>query len=43
MSNPLHLTTYPVWLPGELIQIKMVVDLPDLNRGKQTFQRRNLR
>jgi hypothetical protein len=34
---------YPVRLPGELIQIKLVVDLPHVNRGKETFQRRKIR
>jgi len=34
---------YPVRLPGELIQIKLVVGLPHVNRGKQSFQRRRVR
>jgi len=28
---------YPVRLPGKLIQIKLVVELPHVNRGKGTF------
>src|SRR6516165_10514897 len=34
---------YPMRLPGKLIQIKLVVDLPRVNRHKETFSRRKVR
>jgi hypothetical protein len=33
---------YLVWSPGELIQIKLGVDLPRVNRGKGTFRQEGL-